>query len=222
MSIIHSAGLSRCIRYIAPVSDNRIYIYFREEQSFLLRFPPFARRVSYAGDGPPTSSTAIPSKCPIPDRNGRLLISITPGRPAEARARKTRACRTPSFPRRSVSPFFFAGSIPVENGPCATYIVSGRLRRSLYGEKAGIDSNAPSRSRRSSRRVLACKSLSNIAYIIHTISGRVRWNLRRAYTLDIRLGSTLSGTPRCRDAALNSRLACVVRGGTREICRTLK
>lgn len=117
---------------------------------------------------------------------------------------------------------FFAGSIPVENGPRATYIVSGRLRRSLYGEKAGIDSNAPSRPRRSSRRVLACKSLSDIAYIIHTISGRVRWNLRRAYTLDIRLGSTLSGTPRCRDAALNSRLACVVRDGKREICRTLR
>lgn len=101
----------------------------------------------------------------------------------------------------------------------ATYIFSGRLRRSLYGEKADIDSNAPSRS---SRRVLACKSLSNIAYIIHTISGRVCWSLRRAYTLDIRLGSTLSGTPRRWDAALNLQLARVVRDGKREICRILR
>lgn len=175
MSIIHSDGLSRCIRYIAPVSDDRIHIYiFPRRTEFSRTFPSFARRVSYAGDGPPTSSTAIPSKCPIPSRNGRLLISITPGRPAEARPRKTRVCRTPSFPRRSVSPFFFFSPDPSLSRTVHARritIVSGCLRRSLYGEKAGIDSNAPSRF---TRRVLACKSLSNIAYIIHTISGRVR------------------------------------------------
>lgn len=115
-------------------------IHFREEQSFFVRFPPFARTVDFL-DCDPIEVTAIPKW---------LLISIS-GCPAEARARKTRARCSLVAP---LLPFF---------SPDPSLSETRDSHRGL-GTPATIVRWRKSRHRRSSRRVLAQEPLE---YRIH-------------------------------------------------------